>query len=193
LRLWGLNEREGYGNTQVPRSLDILAEGDAMALTPAGPTPDLPGYIDLALRGGFPEATLTLEGRDREWWLASYLEQVLTRDAVELAGRDPVRLARHFEVLALNSAGGVTDTTIYQAANVDRRTAAAYDRLLSSLFVLDTVPAWSTNRLSRLVKGSKRYIVDASLVGAALRVDTAGVMRAIAALWGGLAGSACRP
>lgn len=43
------------------------------------------------------------------------------------------------------------------------RLAAAYDQLLANLFVLEQVPAWSTNRLKRLVKASKRYIVDSSL------------------------------
>lgn len=79
--------------------------------------------------------------------------------------------------LALNSAGIVSDSTIYEAAHLDRKTADAYERLLSNLFVLDVVPAWLTNRLSRLVKTSKRYLTDASLVGASLRIDRAGVMR----------------
>ena len=62
-------------------------------------------------------------------------------------------------------------------AAVDRRTANAYERLLSNLFVLDAVPAWLTNRLSRLVKTPKRYITDASLIGAALRMDARSVMK----------------
>lgn len=55
-------------------------------------------------------------------------------------------------MLALNSAGVASDSTIYGAAAIDRRTADAYERLLANLFVLDVVPMWLTNRLSRLVK-----------------------------------------
>jgi predicted AAA+ superfamily ATPase len=43
--------------------------------------------------------------------------------------------------------------------------------------VLDSLPAWMTNRLSRLVKGAKRYLVDPALMSAALRLDEAAVLR----------------
>lgn len=175
--LHGLNQREVATATALTNPIDVLAEGDPMALGEPISAPDLPGYISLALRGGFPEATLRLDGRERDRWLESYLDQILTRDAAGLSGRDPTRMARYFEVLALNSAGIVADSTIYEAAGIDRKTALAYERLLVNLFVLDVVPAWLTNRLSRLVKTPKRYVMDPSLVGAALRADEAAVMR----------------
>jgi uncharacterized protein len=43
--------------------------------------------------------------------------------------------------------------------------------------VLDPLPAWSTNRLSRLVKASKRYLTDTSLLAATLGIDELAVMR----------------
>lgn len=49
--------------------------------------------------------------------------------------------------------------------------------MLANLYVIDAVPAWLTNRLSRLVKGSKRYISDPSLIGASLRLDERAVLR----------------
>jgi predicted AAA+ superfamily ATPase len=175
--LHGLNERELAAGTVMQNPVDLLAGGDPMALGEPSHAPDLFGYISLALRGGFPEATLRLHGRDRDRWLESYLDQILTRDAAALSGRDPARMARYFEVLALNSAGIVADSTLYEAAGLDRKTALAYERLLTNLFVFEVVPAWLTNRLSRLVKTPKRYLTDPSLVGAALRVDEASVMR----------------
>lgn len=177
LNMYGLSEREIAGATSAPSPLTVLAEGDPVALVAPASPPDLPGYIELALRGGFPDAALRLGGAGREQWLASYLDQILTRDAVHVSGRDPVRLARYFEVLALNSAGIVSDSTIFEAAAVDRRTADAYERLLANMFILDVVPAWLTNRLSRLVKTPKRYIVDPSLIAAALRMDPRSILR----------------
>jgi predicted AAA+ superfamily ATPase len=177
LTLHGLNEREIVGGTSSPNPIDVLAQGDPMALVAPRSAPDLPHYVDLALRGGFPEVALRLEGRARERWLESYVDQVLTRDAIDISGRDPVRLARYFEVLALNSAGIVAESTIFETAHVDRKTAYAYERLLANLFMIDVVPAWLTNRLSRLVKTPKRYMMDSSLVAAALRVDGPGALR----------------
>lgn len=177
LSMWGLAERELVGSTSRPSPLSVLAESGPEALTAPAAPPDIRGYIEIALRGAFPDTALRLDGTGRELWLASYLEQILTRDAVHLSGRDPVRLARYFEVLALSSAGVVADSTLFKAAGVDRRTAAAYERLLSNLLVLDVLPAWLTNRLSRLVKMPKRYIVDPALIGAALRMDARGILR----------------
>jgi hypothetical protein len=71
----------------------------------------------------------------------------------------------------------VEHRTIYEAAGVNRKTAAAYDQLLKNLMVLDTLPAWTSNRLKRLVRRAKRYVVDAGLMAAALRVDADAVIR----------------
>jgi uncharacterized protein len=42
---------------------------------------------------------------------------------------------------------------------------------------LDNLPAWASNRLSRLTRALKRYLLDASLMAAALRVNEDAVMR----------------
>jgi len=177
LTMHGLTQREIAGATGAPSPFDLLVGGDPLVLATPSPAPDLPGYLELAFRGGFPDTALRLDGVGREQWLTSYLDQLLTRDAVNISGRDPVRLARYFEALALNSAGIVSDSTLIEAAGIDRKTAVAYERLLANLFVVEVVPAWLTNRLSRLVKAPKRYIADPALIGAALRMDARAAMR----------------
>lgn len=174
----GLTVREVGGRTTDEPFLDRLARADMDALAPGANSPDLLGYVELALRGGFPEAALTLADDGRRAWLEGYLDQLLTRDIEILSGhRDPRLLRRYFEALALNSAGLAENKTLYEAAGIDRKTAIAYERLLTNLLVLDTIPAWMTNRLSRLIKSGKRYLVDASLIAAALRIDPAAVLR----------------
>jgi hypothetical protein len=134
--------------------------------------------VDLLFQSGFPEPALRLKGAARQHWLDSYLEHLLTRD-VELvdAGRDPVRLRRYLEACAVNTAGVVDERTLFDAAGINRKTAAAYDRLLQNLFVTEHLPAWTSNRLTRLVKGPRRHFVDPALAGAALRLDTNGALR----------------
>lgn len=176
--MWGLTMREILQAPARPSFLELLAGADLAAFRLPADPPDLPGYVELALRGGYPEPALHLTGRPRERWLESYLQELFTRDAAALDGpRDPALLKRYFEALAVNSAGIATEKTIYDAAKVNRSTADAYERLLTNLFVLDALPAWSTNRLSRLVKASKRYLTDASLLGAALSLNEQAVMR----------------
>lgn len=134
--------------------------------------PDLPGYLELALRSGFPQPALLLERQeDRDVWLDGYLEQLLSRDAASISPRrDPVRLRRYFEALAASTAGNPTDSTLYDSASVNAKTAAAYDSLFESLMVCENVPAYALNRLSRLARARKRYIIDCGLVSAALEL-----------------------
>lgn len=178
LRMYGLTVRELRGGRVTPTFLDKLATRDPLGIPLPADIPDLRGYVDLALTGGYPEPALHLGSRARQAWLDGYLDQLLTRDVPTIGGgRDPIRMRRYFEALALNTAGLVEDKALYDAAGIDRRTAVAYEQLLSNLFVLDRVPAWRSNRLSRLVRGTKRYLVDTSLAGAALRLDTSAVLR----------------
>ena len=178
VQMSGLTVREMSGRHAGEPFIDRLAHADLDAFPASTDPPDLLGYVEFALRGGFPEAALRIAGDARRAWLEGYLDQLLTRDVETLFGhRDPRLLRRYFEALALNSAGLADSKTLYEAAGIDRKTAIAYERLLTNLLVLDTVPAWTSNRLLRLVKTGKRYLVDPSLIGAALRVDERAVLR----------------
>jgi hypothetical protein len=178
LTMYGLSVRETLGRAAGPGFFERLARADLSAFPAPADPPDLRGYIDLSLRGGFPEPVLRLVGAARQAWFNTYIDQLVTRDAEALGeARDPVLLRRYFEALCVNSAGFVRDRTVYEAAGVSRTTGDAYERLLSDLFVFEALPAWSNNRLSRLAKGSKRYLVDTALVGSALGLDERAVLR----------------
>jgi uncharacterized protein len=178
VRMWGLTVGEILGSPPREPFLQKLAHGDIAVFGMPVDVPDLRGYVELALRGGYPEPALSLAGPAREVWLKGYLAQLLSRDVEELGGpRDPELLRRYFEALAVNTAGIVTDKTLYDAAGIARDTAVAYERLLTNMFVLDSIHAWHSNRLSRLVKAPKRYLVDPSLLASALNVDAPAVLR----------------
>jgi predicted AAA+ superfamily ATPase len=178
LRMYGLTERELAGNLSEDTFFDRLSRNDLDAFKLPHGKLDLLDYVERAIRGGYPEPALGLTDEARAAWLSGYLDQLITRDAASVAGdRDPVRLRRYFEALAINTAGQPEHRTLYDAAQITRTTALAYDSLLTNLFVLDSVPAWATNRLTRLIKAPKRYLVDPALVGAALGLDATGVLR----------------
>jgi predicted AAA+ superfamily ATPase len=180
LAMYPMTIREQRGRSDGPAFFDRIAAGDAV--TVPTDTPDLRGYVDLALAGGFPHVALRLTGRARDTALESYIDDLLTHDIEQLETsqtrkRDPQRLRRYFEAYALNSAGVTEARTIYDAAGINRITANAYEGLLTDLFVVEQVPAWSSNRLKRIVQQPKRYLVDAALMAAALRIDAQGVLR----------------
>lgn len=161
--------------------LEKLVVGAPLA-APTDP-PDLRGYVELALAGGFPRPALALRGaRARAVWLESYVSDLLSHDVEQLEEpstkrRDPERLRRYFEAFALNSAGVCEHKTIYEAAQVTKKTAEAYEQLLTRLYVIEQIPAWTSNRVKRLVQRAKRYVVDPALLAHLLRVDVNGVLR----------------
>ncbi len=177
LPMSGLSERELAGEVDSELFLDRLAEG-SLSGSPAPAAWDLLGYVEAAVRGGFPEPALHLAPPERQQWIAGYLDQLVTRDAPGLGTpRDPLRLRRYLEVEALNTAGQPSDVTVASAAGIDRRTAVAYQTLLANLLVLDLVPAWTSNRLTRLVRAPKRYLTDPSLVAGIMTMTPTSVIR----------------
>jgi DNA polymerase III delta prime subunit len=83
----GLVVREVIGNIGQPGLFErIVAEGVEAAARIPTDTPDLKGYIEMALAGSFPSPALHLQGPARRRWLDGYLDQILTRDAAQVAG-----------------------------------------------------------------------------------------------------------
>ena len=179
LPMYPMTMRELDGDASGKSFFDKVADGDA--LTVARDTPNLRGYIELAARSGFPNVALLHSGRTRRIWLQSYLDDLLTRDAGDAESsptkrRDSGRLKAYFEAYVLNSAGVPEHKTIFDAAGVSRDTANAYEALLTRLMIIEQTPAWTTNRLKRLIRAPKRYVVDPALVTAALRTNVDGVL-----------------
>ncbi|HVA24914.1 MAG TPA: ATP-binding protein, partial [Chloroflexota bacterium] len=130
VHMFGLTVKECQ-QTSAPLGrplLDRLAAGQLTDIPMPRPAPDLVGYVELLLQSGFPEPALRLSRqRTRTAWLEGYLEQLFTRDAQTLLDvRDPARLRRYFEALALDQTGLAAHNTLYEAATINRRTAVAY-------------------------------------------------------------------
>lgn len=141
---------------------------------PRGPVPeapDLTGYLDLAFRGGFPEPAVRLSEEGQGRWYRSFVDQLAARDVAAVLRRaDHDRFRAYLEAYALNSAGVVEHATLYRHAGISRPTAEGYDAVLARLFLATAVPAWSTNRLDRLVKMPKRFLNDTGLLAACARI-----------------------
>jgi uncharacterized protein len=178
LPMYGLTDRELERQALGPALLDRIFAGELASLrAPAAPA-NLKDYIDRAMRSGFPEAAAKPGGRPRGRWLQSYIDEVVTRDVQLVAEvRDPVRLRRYLQACASNTAGIVEHKLLYDAASIERVTAVGYDNLLQHLMVVEHLPAWTSNRLSRLVKLPKRHLVEPALVGPLLGVDERAVLR----------------
>ncbi|MGH3545488.1 MAG: ATP-binding protein [Mycobacteriales bacterium] len=172
-----LTMRELVGDVSAPPFLDRIAQG-SLDVPSRVEGLDLRGYIDAAVAGGYPEAVLLPSAQLRRRWFATYVRQLMNRDALGVSpGRDPLKLRRFLMTLALNSACIVTDQALFGRIDIDRKTAHAYEGLLRDLFIAEAIPAWSHNRLKRLTQAPKRYLTDTGLTAALTGVDSAGVLR----------------
>jgi predicted AAA+ superfamily ATPase len=73
LAMYGLTVREVVGASTGPTFLGKLALDEPEAFVSATDVPDLGGYVDLALTGGYPEPVLRLSADARSAWIDSYL------------------------------------------------------------------------------------------------------------------------
>ena len=171
LRLRGLVGRERFGSASSDSLFDRWDDPDERFVVPPDP-PDLRRYIEIALESGFPDALAVGSDRLRRRWLQSYVDEIANSDLRGLAaptgrGKDPRRFATYLKSYALNTASITSQTNLSQHAGVNTRTAVGYDEALDALGIIDSLPAWGSNRLQRLyVERTKRYVADAGLAAA---------------------------
>lgn len=174
--LRGLVPRELFGNAHDPSFFERLLLGEPLAAPREGFS--LRDYLELALRGGWPMAALASTDRTRAQFLRSYVEHMLQRDLKDVRGVRDVRAARRYlQAIAAATGTPVAHKTLYDAAGISRDVALGYDRAFDALMLTESVPAWTSNRLDRLVKIPKRHLTDPALVRPLLGVDARGVHR----------------
>ena len=176
--VWGLSQRELVGDAAARPFLSRLFDGTIDDVVLPSYVPDLREYVEMALRGSFPEVALQDSDRLRRAWLGSYVDQLVTRDIAD-GGliRDPVRLRRYLQAVAANTAGSPEHKTIYDAAELARPTALGYDGALQALMIVEHLPAWASSRLGQLAGVPKRHLTDPALMGPLLGIDARSVVR----------------
>ncbi len=177
LAMYGLTVGELERRREAADAVDRLFSGDNPAVGTLESAPTLVDYVDHALRGGFPDA-VGLGDFARSTWYEGYVDQLVRHDVADLADvRSPAGLAALLRAVALNTAGLPTLTTLADAAGLDHRTTKSYLDLLEDLRVIDRIPAWTTNRLSRMVKTPKYYVLDPGLAAHLSGDSRAGTLR----------------
>jgi predicted AAA+ superfamily ATPase len=117
-------------------------------------------YLDRVVVGGFPEATRRTPRR-RTAFFDSYLTTLIERDVLELAS-----IERHGELLKLlallaGRAGGLlVPATLASQSGIPRTTLVRYLELFASVFLIKTIPAWSSGQTHRAVGTPKLAFVD---------------------------------
>lgn len=133
-----------------------------------------PSGIDLSqaiVSGGFPEP-LKRTGRRRRAWFDSYLTTLIDRDIRSIAQiQDLHAIPRLLKLLAGRTATLHNLSEVSRTAGIPNTTLTRYMTLLKTLFLIQELPAWSSNLGKRLVKSPKLYVVDTGLACHMLDMD----------------------
>jgi predicted AAA+ superfamily ATPase len=122
--------------------------------------------------GGYPAALARHAPARRMAWYRDYVETHVQRDVRELSRiRSLDALPRLLAVAAGYTAQLVNFAELSGPFQVTRQTIQEYITLLERVFLVDLLPSWHTNRLSRLVKAAKLHMGDTGLACALLGAD----------------------
>ena len=126
------------------------------------------------LAGGYPAALPLPPGRRRARWYEDYLDTLVQRDVRELARIGSLDALPRLLALAAGQTARLLNVADLAAPfQLSRPTIRDYVTLLTRVFLLEQLPPWHTNRLSRLVKTPKLHLGDTGLACALLAADAA--------------------
>jgi predicted AAA+ superfamily ATPase len=130
-------------------------------------------YLERIVVGGFPEA-VRRAARRRTAFFDSYLSTLIERDVLELANIERRGdLLKLLGLLAGRTSGLLVPATLANQSGIPRTTLVRYLELLSSVFLIKSVPAWSSGQTHRAVGTPKLAFVDTGVASHLIGQDAA--------------------
>lgn len=166
-----LTTRQG----EIDRSPDgfvdaAFAQGPALSRTSTLRKRD---YLDRVVRGGYPEA-VRRSPRRRAAFFDSYLATLIERDVIGLATIERRGdLRRLLALLAGRSGGLLVPATLAAESGIPRTTLNRYLELLTAVFLIKQIPAWSAGPTQRAIGTPKLAFVDVGIACHPLGQDAA--------------------
>ncbi|MCL2833377.1 MAG: ATP-binding protein [Treponema sp.] len=128
--------------------------------------------IDLAFRGGYPEAAVINNLRHRKDWHMDYIKAIISRDLKDIANiRRQDVLESLFEILAAWSARYMEKSQITAAMSINKLTLDSYINTLVSMFMFEKVPPWIKSDYERIGKRPKFFMTDTGVMTSVLGWD----------------------
>ena len=130
---------------------------------------DLPARI---AAGGYPAALARSAARRRAAWYRDYVETLVQRDVRELARIASLdAVPRLLSLVGAQTARLLNVSELAAPLHLSRPTVRDYVTLLERIFLVEELPPWHGNRLSRLVKTPKVHLGDSGLACSLLGLD----------------------
>jgi uncharacterized protein len=127
--------------------------------------------IETIRRATFPEVT-DQEEKSRSKWFESYIMTILQRDVRQIADIEKLGILPNLlRILASRAGGLINEADIARSIGLNAVTTKNYRLLLQMIFLTIDVKPWFRNIGKRLVKSSKGYIIDTSLLCHLQQID----------------------
>ena len=122
--------------------------------------------------GGYPAALARTSQRRRAAWYRDYVETLVQRDVRDLARISSLDvLPRLLQLAASQTAHLMNVAEMASPFQLSRPTIRDYVTLLERVFLLEHLPPWHSNRMSRLVKTPKLHMGDTGVTATLLGLD----------------------
>jgi len=126
--------------------------------------------------GGYPAALARPTPRRRAAWYRDYIKTLIQRDVVHLARIASLDALPRLLALAAGQTARLLNVSDLAAPfHLSRPTIKDYVTLLEHVFLLEPLPPWHSNRLSRLIKTPKLHLGDTGVACALLGLDADGL------------------
>jgi hypothetical protein len=134
--------------------------------------------VERVVAGGYPAALARATPRRRAAWYRDYIETLVQRDVRDLARISSLdTLPRLLALAAGQTARLLNVSDLASPFQLSRPTIHDYVTLLERVFLLEPLPPWHVNRLSRLIKTPKLHLCDTGLACVLLGFDAASLAK----------------
>jgi uncharacterized protein len=155
--LWPLSQGEIEGRRE--RFIDELFGDGHLAAEGSGTA------VDRALAGGFPEAISRADVARRDAWFGAYVTTIIQRDIRDISNIDgATAIPRLLSLLATRAASTLNMAELSRTLGLPHSTLSRYMTLLELTFLVQMLPAWSTNMGKRLARTPKVLFSDTGLL-----------------------------
>jgi predicted AAA+ superfamily ATPase len=130
-------------------------------------------YLDRLVVGGFPEAVRRAPRR-RTAFFDSYVSTLIEWDVLEVSSIERCGdLLKLLALLAGRAGGLLVPAALASASGIPRTTLVRYLELLASVFLIKSIPAWSSGQTARAVGTPKLAFVDTGIACSLIGQDAA--------------------
>jgi len=128
---------------------------------------------EIICAGGYPAALARSSEKRRIIWYRDYITTLVQRDVQDLSNIHNLDVLPRLLTLAAGQSARLFNAADLAAPfSLSRPTIRDYLTLLEQVFLIEQLPPWHSNRLSRLIKKPKLHLADTGLASALLGITS---------------------